>query len=93
MPPRQAPRFGDLFTAAAAGNDGNDGEGGYGGARLQRHARGEVAAPGAARVGAFVQGLLSARGGCARASDVARLFRVIEGGHANGEYFFVVEDE
>jgi len=78
MPPRHAPRYGDVI---AAGNEG----GGYGGARLQAHPRGEVAAPTAARVGAFVQGLLSARGACARASDVARLFRVIEGRHATGE--------
>lgn len=55
----------------------------YAGARLRAHPGGASAAPQAARVGAFVQGLLSARGSCARAGDVARLFRDIEGGNSN----------
>ena len=55
----------------------------YAGARLTANPGGASAAPQAARVGAFVQGLLAARGSCARAADVARLFRDIEGGNSN----------
>ena len=55
----------------------------YAGARLTANPGGASAAPQAARVGAFVQGLLAARGSCARAGDVARLFREIEGGNPN----------
>lgn len=86
MPPRYAPRYGDVTAAGEAGQGGGvGGVGGYGGARIQTTVRGEIAAPAAASVGAFVQGLLSARGACARASDVANLFRVIEGGQPTGE--------
>ena len=55
----------------------------YAGARLNAISGGNATAPQAARVGAFVQGLMAARGSCARAGDVARLFRDIEGGNSN----------
>jgi len=72
MPPRRA--YNDNNQSEPTRN---------GGARLSANPGGASAAPQAARVGAFVQGLLAARGSCARAGDVARLFRDIEGGNSS----------